>query len=165
MHSIGETGDGGPLIWVSGRGGWYEVTPSEEYRSTFMKMCEAVTLYYTILDVHAELSSKSKSKAKVKAKSKKADDSLDSVLFKVSCYHSPKRTMLILGVQYVSKIGDASTLQDAKLRCHEHARFLLFKFLSNGDEVSEIQNTPFYEWLIEVHQVSVCTFPKHGTKL
>lgn len=40
------------MIWVSGRGGWYEISPSAKYRPVYNKMCEATTLYYSIMDTY-----------------------------------------------------------------------------------------------------------------
>ncbi|PTB67970.1 hypothetical protein BBK36DRAFT_1194437 [Trichoderma citrinoviride] len=50
-YSIGED-DTRPVVWVLGRGGWYEINPSEAYRSIFNKMCEATTMYYSLVDIY-----------------------------------------------------------------------------------------------------------------
>lgn len=51
-YSIGEAEDGQPLIWVSGKGGWYEIFPSPTYLPIYNKMCEAAMLYYRIMDIY-----------------------------------------------------------------------------------------------------------------
>lgn len=57
LYSIGESEDGRPLIWVSGQGGWYEIEPCRAYKPIYAKMCEATTMYYTLLDIYTEQSS------------------------------------------------------------------------------------------------------------
>lgn len=51
-YSIGEADDGKPLIWVSGRGGWYEINPAPAYKEMYNKMCEATTMYYSVVDIY-----------------------------------------------------------------------------------------------------------------
>ena len=51
-YSIGEAGDGRPLIWVQGKSAWYEIEPSPTYRPIYNKMCEATTLYYHVMDIY-----------------------------------------------------------------------------------------------------------------
>lgn len=51
-YSIGED-DGRPVVWVLGRGGWYEINPSDAYRPIFNKMCEATTMYYSLVDIYS----------------------------------------------------------------------------------------------------------------
>lgn len=50
-YSIGED-EARPVVWVLGRGGWYEINPSEAYRPIFNKMCEATTMYYSLVDIY-----------------------------------------------------------------------------------------------------------------
>jgi hypothetical protein len=50
-YSIGED-EGRPVVWVLGRGGWYEINPSDAYRPIFNKMCEATTMYYSLVDIY-----------------------------------------------------------------------------------------------------------------
>lgn len=72
-HSIGETEDKSPLVWLGGRGGWYEINPAESYRPMYSKMCQAITMYYAIFDI---LSSP-------KYKKKKGKVEVDELLFEV----------------------------------------------------------------------------------
>lgn len=51
-YSIGEAPGARPLVWVLGRGAWYEINPSEAYRPIFNKMCEATTMYYNLVDIY-----------------------------------------------------------------------------------------------------------------
>lgn len=69
-YAIGESGDEHPrpLIWVSGRGGWYEIEPAPEYCQIYNKMCEATTMYYIMIDIY-----NSGGRRKTAKKSKKAD--------------------------------------------------------------------------------------------
>lgn len=57
-YSIGESEEGYPLIWVLGRGGWYEINPSDSYRPIHRVMCEATTLYYQVMDTYGSLPKK-----------------------------------------------------------------------------------------------------------
>ncbi|EHK50701.1 hypothetical protein TRIATDRAFT_233240 [Trichoderma atroviride IMI 206040] len=51
-YSIGEAPGARPLVWALGRGAWYEINPSEDYRPIFNKMCEATTMYYNLVDIY-----------------------------------------------------------------------------------------------------------------
>lgn len=88
LYSIGETvsetEDTIPVIWVSGRGGWYEIKPSDRYREMYSKMCEGVTLYYTIMDIYISHGIK-----KLRIQGKKHE--LDNVLLKVRTYPIKKQ--------------------------------------------------------------------------
>lgn len=77
-YSIGEAQDGHPVVWVSGKGGWYEINPSSTYLPWYNKMCEAATLYYRIMDIY-------RTKKPQKAKKSKAaqDDELSALFLKV----------------------------------------------------------------------------------
>lgn len=37
-----------PVVWISGRSGWFELKPSRQYEEMYSQMCEAITLYYEI---------------------------------------------------------------------------------------------------------------------
>lgn len=78
-HSIGETEDKSPLVWLGGRGGWYEINPAESYRPMYSKMCQAISMYYAVVDV---LSAPG-------YKRKKGTAEIDELLFQVSKYALP----------------------------------------------------------------------------
>lgn len=63
-YSMGESDGGRPIIWVSGRGGWYELKPCKAYRAFYNKMCEATTLYYNLIDIYSSKRPKKKKKPK-----------------------------------------------------------------------------------------------------
>lgn len=44
-----------PAVWASGRAGWYEINPSDEYRHMHDCMCEGITLYYKIMDAYSAM--------------------------------------------------------------------------------------------------------------
>ncbi|KAJ6438524.1 hypothetical protein O9K51_09117 [Purpureocillium lavendulum] len=125
-YSIGEAPDGSPIIWVSGKGGWYEINPAPRYRDIHRKMCEATTLYYALLDVYSERPPKKSKKSK-----QSLMDELSGVFFK-----------------YAVSIGDGSTLEEVIERCHEHAGFFIGKFQQDPFDWSV---TPFYRWLTAEH--------------
>ncbi|EEU44331.1 uncharacterized protein NECHADRAFT_49001 [Fusarium vanettenii 77-13-4] len=63
-YSIGEAGEGNPVIWVEGRCAWYEINPSPAYAPIYDKMCEAASLYYRIMDIYKEKKPKKAKKGK-----------------------------------------------------------------------------------------------------
>ncbi|UNI18935.1 hypothetical protein JDV02_005164 [Purpureocillium takamizusanense] len=130
-YSIGESPDGQPIIWVSGKGGWYEINPAPRYRELHRKMCEATTLYYTLQDIYSEQPPR---KAK-KTKPLDLMDELSGVFFK-----------------YALSVGDGSTVEEVMKRCHEHAGFFISKFQQDPFGWSA---TAFCRWLTAEHAVSL----------
>lgn len=65
LYSIGETDTQQPIVWMGGYGGWYEIKPSAAYLPIHDKMCEAVALYYRIVDIHKEIYDAQKKKKTV----------------------------------------------------------------------------------------------------
>ncbi|KJZ74198.1 hypothetical protein HIM_06429 [Hirsutella minnesotensis 3608] len=128
-YSIGEAADGSPIIWVSGRGGWYEINPSAAYRFTYRKMCEATKLYYNLLDIYSTLRPPKKSK-----KHKNADpmDELSSIFLK-----------------YAARVGDGCTFEEVVARCSEHAGFFISQSLH--ETIIDWKPTAFYKWLTSEH--------------
>lgn len=47
-----------PVLWMEGRNTWFEISPSPEYRPIYRSICDAIRLYYAVLDVYVNLSSK-----------------------------------------------------------------------------------------------------------
>ena len=86
---MGESDDGSPIIWVSGRGGWYEINPSPAYQSVYNKMCQATTLYYTFMDTY-NLGMPKKSR-KSKGSIPNAPDDLSHLFLQVCSEHFPSR--------------------------------------------------------------------------
>jgi len=139
-YSIGESPDGSPIIWVSGKGGWYEINPAPRYREIHRKMCEATTLYYTLQDIYSEEPPKKTKKSKQPA----LMDELSGVFFK-----------------YALNVGDGSTLEEVIERCHEHAGFFICKFQQDTFDWSA---TAFHRWLTAEHEVSLtCRRARHVT--
>ncbi|GJN85926.1 hypothetical protein PLIIFM63780_009501 [Purpureocillium lilacinum] len=132
-YSIGESPDGSPIIWVSGKGGWYEINPAPRYREIHRKMCEATTLYYTLQDIYSEEPPKKTKKSKQPA----LMDELSGVFFK-----------------YALNVGDGSTLEEVIERCHEHAGFFICKFQQDTFDWSA---TAFHRWLTAEHEDLVKT--------
>ncbi|KFA78502.1 hypothetical protein S40288_01510 [Stachybotrys chartarum IBT 40288] len=132
-YAIGESGDDHPrpLIWVSGRGGWYEIEPAPEYCQIYNKMCEATTMYYIMIDIY-----NSGGRRKTAKKSKKADwmEELAPILH-----------------QYATRVGDGATLEEAKQRCIDHAPFFLFQFVQESPDLIDWKSTGLYKWLTSEH--------------
>ncbi|KAH7166062.1 hypothetical protein EDB81DRAFT_918365 [Dactylonectria macrodidyma] len=125
-YSIGEAEDGQPLIWVSGKGGWYEIFPSPTYLPVYNKMCEAAMLYYRIMDIYKN------QKAKKVKKGKRTDPMTELS-------------------HYAAKVGDGSTLDEVTQRCIEHAPFLITQFTQEDPEEFDWRPTFFYSWLTGKH--------------
>ncbi|KAF4512918.1 hypothetical protein G6O67_000247 [Ophiocordyceps sinensis] len=129
-YSIGESPDGGPLIWVSGRGGWYEINPSPAYRATHRKMCEATTLYYNMVDIYNSRRAPKKTK---KQKQSALMDELASIF-----------------LQYAARVGDGCTFDEVIARCSEHAGFFICQF-AQLETLIDWRPTAFYRWLTTEH--------------
>lgn len=69
-------------VWASGRAGWYEINPSEEYKLMHEYMCEGITLYYKIMDEYEFITENVPKRSKKKRKLLQTTP-LDKVLFKV----------------------------------------------------------------------------------
>ncbi|KAJ6789030.1 hypothetical protein PWT90_07829 [Aphanocladium album] len=126
LYSVGETEDGSPQIWVSGRAGWFELSPCPAYQSTYDSMCQATTLYYSMMDIIED----TKSKRGKKTKSQSQNDILAAMFHK-----------------YAAFVGDGSTYDDVVERCNKHAVFLISQFLQDDGAV-EWHSTDFYKWMI-----------------
>ncbi|PHH84019.1 hypothetical protein CDD83_2625 [Cordyceps sp. RAO-2017] len=129
-YSIGESPDGSPLIWISGRGGWYEINPSPAYRPIYRKMCEATTLYYNLVDIY---NSKQLYKKLKKAKQNDLMDELSRVF-----------------LQYAARVGDGCTFDEVIARCSEHAGFFICQF-AQLESLIDWRPTAFYKWLAAEH--------------
>ncbi len=70
-----------PQIWVSGRAGWFELSPCPAYQATYDTMCQATTLYYSMVDIITEM--KEEPKRGKKQKSPSQNDALASMFHKV----------------------------------------------------------------------------------
>lgn len=81
LYSVGETEDGSPQIWVSGRAGWFEISPSPAYQATYDIMCQATTLYYSIMDTIEEMDQLPKRGKKLRPPS--SADALATIFHKV----------------------------------------------------------------------------------
>ncbi|KAG5969477.1 hypothetical protein E4U56_008304 [Claviceps arundinis] len=125
LYSIGESEDGRPLVWVSGQGGWYEIEPCRAYKPIYAKMCEATTMYYTLLDIYTEQSS---GKAK-KSQATTIMEELGPVFHK-----------------YSVRIGDGSTIEEVFGRAQEHAAFFIDK-ISQNDDPLDWSTTAFYKYV------------------
>ncbi|KAG5989251.1 hypothetical protein E4U43_004535 [Claviceps pusilla] len=125
LYSIGESEDGRPLIWVSGQGGWYEIDPCRAYKPMYNKMCEATTMYYTLLDIYTENPPKKHKKGKTPT----IMEELGPIFLK-----------------YVARIGDGSTIEEVIARAREHAVFFINK-LSQNDTSLDWSTTAFYKWI------------------
>lgn len=67
--------DGQPVIWVSGKCGWYEIKPSPTYQHVYNEMCEAIKFYFYLLDIYTERA--------LKRDNNKSSAALSQILLKV----------------------------------------------------------------------------------
>ncbi|PHH70950.1 hypothetical protein CDD82_6823 [Ophiocordyceps australis] len=130
--SIGQQDNGSPVIWVSGRGGWYEINPSPTYRPVYRKICEATTFYYDLVDIYNSRPLSKKPKKDLK----------ESVLSKElsTVFH-----------QYAARVGDGVTLPEVYDRCSEHAGFFISQF-DQQDRLVDWESTGFHQWLTTKHK-------------
>ncbi|KAM3504090.1 hypothetical protein MY11210_008477 [Beauveria gryllotalpidicola] len=127
LYSVGETEDGSPQIWVSGRAGWFELSPCPAYQATYDTMCQATTLYYSIMDIIEAM--RDAPKRGRKSKSPVQSDVLASIFHK-----------------YAASVGDGSTYEDVVGRCNRHAIFLISQFMQD-DGSMDWKTTAFYKWI------------------
>ncbi|KAL6910859.1 hypothetical protein GGI43DRAFT_391363 [Trichoderma evansii] len=129
-YSIGESPGARPLVWVLGRGAWYEISPSEAYRPIFNKMCEATTMYYNLVDIY--------NSKRLNEIPEASDSSLLEAL------HDDF-------LQYAMKIGDGATFNEVLERCAEHAIFLVCQLTQESLDLIDWKQTPFYKWFTTEH--------------
>jgi hypothetical protein len=53
-YSYGEMTDGAYVIWAQGKAGWFEISPSTQYKPLFDDMVQAVEILYFVTDIHSE---------------------------------------------------------------------------------------------------------------
>ncbi|TFB02423.1 hypothetical protein CCMA1212_005889 [Trichoderma ghanense] len=128
-YSIGED-EARPVVWVLGRGGWYEINPSEAYRPIFNKMCEATTMYYSLVDIYT---SEKFSRPPVRANANALEALRDDFL------------------QYAMKVGDGATFNEVVQRCAEHAIFFVCQFGQESLELIDWKQTRFHRWFTAQH--------------
>lgn len=73
-----------PVLWLCGRGAWYEIRPSAAYLAHFREICDTIRLYYSIFDYYDN------PKTYKNRASKSADDleKLSDIFFRVRHQHS-----------------------------------------------------------------------------
>lgn len=129
-YSIGEAPGARPLVWALGRGAWYEINPSEDYRPIFNKMCEATTMYYNLVDIYNSKRLSGIPKASGPGLLEALHDDF---------------------LQYAMKTGDGATFNEVLERCSEHAIFLVCQFTQESLDLIDWKQTPFYKWFTTEH--------------
>ncbi|KAL7797628.1 hypothetical protein V8C37DRAFT_370146 [Trichoderma ceciliae] len=129
-YSIGEEPGARPVVWVLGRGAWYEISPSEAYRPIFNKMCEATTMYYNLVDIY-------NTGRLDQTPTAPSSDLLESLRDDF--------------LQYVMKVGDGATFNEVVERCSEHATFFICQFKQESLDLIDWKQTPFYKWFTAEH--------------
>jgi hypothetical protein len=123
-YSIGS----GPVsLWVSGQGGWYEIKPAQQYRHVYNKMCQGISLYYTVMEIYEN-----------------ADK--DRILKKFTWKTIDLKLILS---RYAAFVGDGVYFEEAIDRCHDHASFLLAQF--GKEQIFKWRQTSFYDWMRKEH--------------
>lgn len=51
--AYGQFEDGGVQIWAAGQAGWFSISPSRRFKSTYLEMEEAVSILYFVADIYA----------------------------------------------------------------------------------------------------------------
>jgi hypothetical protein len=52
--SYGEMTDGAYAIWAQGKAGWFEISPSAQYKPLFDEIVRAVEILYFVTDIYSE---------------------------------------------------------------------------------------------------------------
>ncbi|KAL7948998.1 hypothetical protein V8C42DRAFT_312936, partial [Trichoderma barbatum] len=128
-YSIGED-NARPVVWVLGRGGWYEINPSDAYRPIFNKMCEATTMYYSLVDIYTS-----------------GKFSKTPAAHSTSLLEALREDFL----QYAMKVGDGATFNEVVQRCAEHAIFFVCQFGQESLDLINWKQTPFHKWFTAEH--------------
>ncbi|KAI1798952.1 hypothetical protein F4811DRAFT_546288 [Daldinia bambusicola] len=101
-----------PVLWASGRAGWYEIVPSDTYKDICNIMFQGISLHYAILDQYeAALEILHKKK-------KNRNKTLSDV----------KLDLNYILIKYAVNVGDGTTSAEAKQRIKDQAIFLLSHF-------------------------------------
>ncbi|KAH6611167.1 hypothetical protein Trco_001187 [Trichoderma cornu-damae] len=138
-YSIGEEPGARPVVWVLGRGAWYEISPSEAYRPIFNQMCEATTMYYNLVDIY---NTGRLNGTRTPPSSNPLEALRDDFL---------QRSMLKPIYQYSMKVGDGATFNEVVERCAHHATFFASQFEQEPDGLINWKQTPFYKWFTDKH--------------
>ena len=131
IYSIGEAEDGRPLIWVSGAGGWYEINPSASYKRMYTTICEAITMYYTVVDIYE----KSRPRKGKKSKPQATMDELGQVFQKVS--HCLVSCRLASGTDNIHSMPPEPAMDLPLMRCYSAPRSMLrSSLISSGNRAT-----------------------------
>ncbi|KAK4148076.1 uncharacterized protein C8A04DRAFT_8602 [Dichotomopilus funicola] len=120
----------GPLtLWGSGAAGWFEIRPSFRYQRMYDQAQEAISLYYSALEVYERHIKACKGKKKAQ---RPAAPTLDDVFF-----------------NYALRAGNGIVRDEVEALCSKWADFLIPQF----DKEAELDWTPtkFAKWLRKLH--------------
>jgi len=56
--AYGQFEDGGVQIWAAGHAGWFSISPSRRFKSTYLEMEEAVSILYFVADIFSDPTTK-----------------------------------------------------------------------------------------------------------
>ncbi|KAI0977052.1 hypothetical protein F4678DRAFT_411638 [Xylaria arbuscula] len=128
-----------PVVWASGKAGWFEIVPSPCYQRICDEMFQAVRLHYSLLDQYEEALEKlQKSRKKKRATMADVSIEIDELLF-----------------QYALRAGDGLTLPEAYELLDKHSIFLLSHFP---------KDTSIYNHLANGHPVTRQNLVNKGPK-
>lgn len=86
-------GYGPTTIWASGKSGWFEIQPAQEYKEIYDKILEGIDLYYAIVEVYEQL------QAVPRRKGYRNKLTVDEILLKVLespfTSHKPKSNFVV----------------------------------------------------------------------
>ncbi|KAM0335779.1 hypothetical protein ACHAQA_000829 [Verticillium albo-atrum] len=137
---IGEGDEKSPCVWAGGKCGWFEIRPpSVEYTPIYNKMARAVSLYYTMLEVHDA----HKTNFNLKRGKKKGRRPSDEEI-----YRSLDVDAMLF--QYAVTAGDGSLYHEVVDACDEHASFLIAHIFE--EESFDWSHTTFFKWLTDRHK-------------
>lgn len=114
-----------PVLWASGEAGWYEIVPSEKYKTIGNAIFSSIALYYSMSDQYEASRAKKKSKKKPRPD---IETEINEMLF-----------------NFAVQEGEGLTLPEAIQRCDDNVIFFLSHFTH--------KSAPFYKWLASRHPV------------
>ncbi|KAK3308042.1 uncharacterized protein B0T15DRAFT_508558 [Chaetomium strumarium] len=120
----------GPLaFWVTGASGFFEIRPSRIYQPMYDQMIEAITLYYSALEVYDEYEKQCGQKKK---RNWPSPPTLDDIF-----------------LRYAVRAGDGILRDEVEPLCHKWAEFMIAHFPKEVDLDWEL--TYFAKWLRDAH--------------
>lgn len=130
---------GDPVLWMRGRGAWYEINPSPQYTAMYRKACQSIRLYYGILTIYEATCDDSGKVRPSRVEGKKSTTGIERLQG--------------IFVNYALKAGNGMTIEEVEQHCDEAAPLFIQWFLEAKDQPIW-EPTYFRRWMMRRHEVS-----------